>query len=140
MSRETSASRRLCSTSMCVLIALHAGSWSSSARKRFRVFSIEAPLAQTPSVPSQLSITMTDTVAHSACQYAGGPPMNTDISGIGVRISFYLQTIFLGELLYPSSPIFLMSNYTARVQLVCLRDQNLSTKSLGHCTPSLQQI
>jgi hypothetical protein len=23
--------------------------------------------------------------------------MNTDISGIGVRISFYLQTIFLGE-------------------------------------------
>ncbi|KAJ6542537.1 hypothetical protein DFH09DRAFT_1173928 [Mycena vulgaris] len=30
-----------------------------------------------------------------ACNYAGGPPMNTDISGIGVRVSFYLQTLFL---------------------------------------------
>ncbi|KAF7360392.1 hypothetical protein MVEN_00769000 [Mycena venus] len=25
----------------------------------------------------------------------GGPPMNTDVSGIGVRVSFYLQTLFL---------------------------------------------
>ncbi|KAJ7613166.1 hypothetical protein FB45DRAFT_273496 [Roridomyces roridus] len=25
----------------------------------------------------------------------GGPPLNTDVSGIGVRISFYLQTVFL---------------------------------------------
>lgn len=24
--------------------------------------------------------------------------MNTDISGVGVRISFYLQTLFLGQL------------------------------------------
>ncbi|KIM74202.1 hypothetical protein PILCRDRAFT_828496 [Piloderma croceum F 1598] len=31
----------------------------------------------------------------NVCQYTNGPPMNTDISGIGVRISFYLQTIFL---------------------------------------------
>ncbi|KAJ7473618.1 hypothetical protein B0H11DRAFT_2036576 [Mycena galericulata] len=30
------------------------------------------------------------------CATSGeGPPMNTDISGIGVRISFYLQTLFL---------------------------------------------
>ncbi|KAJ7021306.1 hypothetical protein C8F04DRAFT_1273912 [Mycena alexandri] len=30
------------------------------------------------------------------CTYgSGGPPMNTDISGIGVRVSFYLQTLFL---------------------------------------------
>ena len=28
--------------------------------------------------------------------------MNTDISGIGVRISFYLQTIFLGEFVCPT--------------------------------------
>jgi hypothetical protein len=31
------------------------------------------------------------------CPYSGGPPMNNDVSGIGVRISFYLQTLFLGE-------------------------------------------
>ncbi|KAJ7202536.1 hypothetical protein GGX14DRAFT_462875 [Mycena pura] len=32
-----------------------------------------------------------------SCVYgSGGPPMNTDISGIGVRLSFYLQTVFLG--------------------------------------------
>ncbi|KAJ7763674.1 hypothetical protein DFH07DRAFT_812734 [Mycena maculata] len=30
-----------------------------------------------------------------ACPSGGGPPMNTDISGIGVRVSFYLQTLFL---------------------------------------------
>ncbi|KZP08197.1 hypothetical protein FIBSPDRAFT_1052534 [Athelia psychrophila] len=30
------------------------------------------------------------------CAYEGAPPMNTDISGVGVRISFYLQTLFLG--------------------------------------------
>ncbi|KAJ7731815.1 hypothetical protein DFH07DRAFT_150502 [Mycena maculata] len=29
------------------------------------------------------------------CQNGEGPPMNTDISGIGVRVSFYLQTLFL---------------------------------------------
>ncbi|KAJ7268578.1 hypothetical protein C8J57DRAFT_1325606 [Mycena rebaudengoi] len=29
------------------------------------------------------------------CPYSGGPAMNTDISGIGVRVSFYLQTLFL---------------------------------------------
>ncbi|KAJ7118140.1 hypothetical protein C8R44DRAFT_982867 [Mycena epipterygia] len=29
------------------------------------------------------------------CPNGGGPPMNTDISGIGVRFSFYLQTLFL---------------------------------------------
>ncbi|KAJ7708086.1 hypothetical protein B0H17DRAFT_1191585 [Mycena rosella] len=28
-------------------------------------------------------------------QNGGGPAMNTDISGIGVRVSFYLQTLFL---------------------------------------------
>jgi hypothetical protein len=27
----------------------------------------------------------------------GGPPLNQDIAGTGVRISFYLQTLFLGE-------------------------------------------
>ena len=32
----------------------------------------------------------------SSCNYTRGPPLNTDISGIGVRISFYLQTLFLG--------------------------------------------
>ncbi|KAJ6549848.1 hypothetical protein B0H19DRAFT_1159882 [Mycena capillaripes] len=32
----------------------------------------------------------------NSCAYIGGPPMNTDISGIGVRVSFYLQTVFLG--------------------------------------------
>ena len=32
----------------------------------------------------------------SSCQYIRGPPLNSDISGIGVRISFYLQTLFLG--------------------------------------------
>jgi hypothetical protein len=31
-----------------------------------------------------------------ACMSTGGPPMNTDVSGIGVRVSFYLQTLFLG--------------------------------------------
>jgi len=31
-----------------------------------------------------------------SCNYTRGPPLNTDISGIGVRISFYLQTLFLG--------------------------------------------
>ncbi|KAJ7186456.1 hypothetical protein C8R46DRAFT_1057234 [Mycena filopes] len=31
-----------------------------------------------------------------ACAFgSGGPPLNTDISGIGVRVSFYLQTLFL---------------------------------------------
>ncbi|KAJ6570327.1 hypothetical protein B0H10DRAFT_2108502 [Mycena sp. CBHHK59/15] len=30
-----------------------------------------------------------------SCIYPAGPPMNTDISGIGVRVSFYLQTLFL---------------------------------------------
>jgi hypothetical protein len=43
--------------------------------------------------------------------------MNTDISGIGVRISFYLQTIFLGEQLrveilprnFPSNILFSLS-------------------------------
>jgi hypothetical protein len=34
--------------------------------------------------------------AAGACIYSEGPPMNTDIGGIGVRISFYLQTLFLG--------------------------------------------
>lgn len=33
----------------------------------------------------------------SICPYNGGPTMNMDLSGIGVRVSFYLQTIFLGE-------------------------------------------
>lgn len=28
----------------------------------------------------------------------GGPPLNTDIGGIGVRISFYLQSLFLALL------------------------------------------
>ncbi|KAJ7759549.1 hypothetical protein B0H16DRAFT_593764 [Mycena metata] len=32
-----------------------------------------------------------------SCAYIGGPPLNTDISGIGVRLSFYLQTVFLGN-------------------------------------------
>ncbi|KAJ7753574.1 hypothetical protein B0H16DRAFT_1886966 [Mycena metata] len=31
-----------------------------------------------------------------SCPTSGGPPMNTNISGIGVRLSFYLQTLFLG--------------------------------------------
>jgi hypothetical protein len=32
------------------------------------------------------------------CRFAdGGPPLNQDIAGTGVRISFYLQTLFLGE-------------------------------------------
>ncbi|KAJ7797269.1 hypothetical protein B0H14DRAFT_2912188, partial [Mycena olivaceomarginata] len=31
-----------------------------------------------------------------SCAYIGGPPLKTDISGIGVRVSFYLQTVFLG--------------------------------------------
>ncbi|KAF7343072.1 hypothetical protein MVEN_01737600 [Mycena venus] len=31
-----------------------------------------------------------------SCTDGGGPSMNTDISGIGVRVSFYLQTLFLG--------------------------------------------
>ncbi|KAJ7633786.1 hypothetical protein DFH06DRAFT_1221673 [Mycena polygramma] len=31
-----------------------------------------------------------------SCSSSGGPPLNTDISGIGVRMSFYLQTVFLG--------------------------------------------
>ncbi|KAJ7149169.1 hypothetical protein C8R43DRAFT_1007404 [Mycena crocata] len=31
----------------------------------------------------------------TSCIHGGGPPMNTDISGIGVRVSFYLQTLFL---------------------------------------------
>ncbi|KZP03092.1 hypothetical protein FIBSPDRAFT_969317 [Athelia psychrophila] len=34
--------------------------------------------------------------ASIVCAYEGAPPMNTDISGVGVRISFYLQTLFLG--------------------------------------------
>lgn len=32
----------------------------------------------------------------SSCNYTTGPPLNADISGIGVRTSFYLQTLFLG--------------------------------------------
>ncbi|KZP15426.1 hypothetical protein FIBSPDRAFT_81626 [Athelia psychrophila] len=32
----------------------------------------------------------------TTCAYVGGPPMNTDISGVGVRVSFYLQTLFIG--------------------------------------------
>ena len=39
---------------------------------------------------------MSDDTA-AICLHGGGPPMNTDVSGIGVRISFYLQTLFLGE-------------------------------------------
>ncbi|KAF7978017.1 hypothetical protein HWV62_1885 [Athelia sp. TMB] len=35
-------------------------------------------------------------MSNITCQFSGGPPLNTDISGVGVRISFYLQTIFLG--------------------------------------------
>ncbi|KDQ58160.1 hypothetical protein JAAARDRAFT_34971 [Jaapia argillacea MUCL 33604] len=34
----------------------------------------------------------------TACPSGGGPPINTDIGGIGVRISFYLQALFLGLL------------------------------------------
>lgn len=34
----------------------------------------------------------------SFCQNGGGPPINSDISGIGVRVSFYLQTLFLAVL------------------------------------------
>lgn len=31
------------------------------------------------------------------CSIIGGaPPMNTDISGTGVRVSFYLQALLLG--------------------------------------------
>ncbi|KAJ7118143.1 hypothetical protein C8R44DRAFT_878772 [Mycena epipterygia] len=33
----------------------------------------------------------------TACPNGEGPPMNTDISGIGVRFSFYLQTLFLSN-------------------------------------------
>ncbi|KAF7983538.1 hypothetical protein HWV62_21102 [Athelia sp. TMB] len=32
---------------------------------------------------------------NNTCKFTGGPPLNTDISGVGVRVSFYLQTIFL---------------------------------------------
>ncbi|PVF96966.1 hypothetical protein CPB86DRAFT_786453 [Serendipita vermifera] len=32
------------------------------------------------------------------CVNNGGPPMNMDVSGIGVRVSFYLQTLFLAYL------------------------------------------
>lgn len=33
----------------------------------------------------------------SSCPYSNGaPPLNSDISGIGVRLSFYFQTLFLG--------------------------------------------
>jgi len=34
-------------------------------------------------------------VGRASCTQGGGPPLNTDVSGIGVRISFYLQTLFL---------------------------------------------
>ncbi|PVF99844.1 hypothetical protein CPB86DRAFT_872278 [Serendipita vermifera] len=37
-------------------------------------------------------------LSESTCVNRGGPPMNTDVSGIGVRISFYLQTLFLAYL------------------------------------------
>ena len=30
------------------------------------------------------------------CPYVGGPPLSQDIAGTGVRVSFYLQTLFLG--------------------------------------------
>ncbi|CAK5271571.1 unnamed protein product [Mycena citricolor] len=40
-----------------------------------------------------------------SCPYGGGPPTNTDVSGVGVRFSFYLQTLFLSLLCARSSEI-----------------------------------
>jgi hypothetical protein len=34
--------------------------------------------------------------AKMACPYAHGPPLNTDIAGIGVRVSFYIQSLCHG--------------------------------------------
>ncbi|KDQ58148.1 hypothetical protein JAAARDRAFT_34960 [Jaapia argillacea MUCL 33604] len=39
---------------------------------------------------------MTDSEVHTGCPTSRGPPINTDIGG--VRISFYLQALFLGLL------------------------------------------
>ncbi|KAJ7759520.1 hypothetical protein B0H16DRAFT_1884890 [Mycena metata] len=44
-----------------------------------------------------------------SCAYIGGPPLNTDISGIGVRVSFYLQTVFLGNTLFSYLVLFQLS-------------------------------
>lgn len=44
----------------------------------------------------EATLPLTTTMA-SECSPSGGPQMNTDISGIGVRVSFYLQTLFLSE-------------------------------------------
>jgi len=55
--------------------------------------------------------------------------MNTDIGGIGVRISFYLQTIFLGGRLYlPLMPDPELSIHTSRVQLHSLPGQRHSMR------------
>jgi hypothetical protein len=59
---------------------------------------------------------MHEPVPHSSpsmsdsCANSGGPPMNTDISGIGVRVSFYLQTVFLGNTLFSCHLVLFQSS------------------------------
>jgi hypothetical protein len=38
----------------------------------------------------------------SSCAFAASPPLNTDIAGIGVRISTYAQAFLVGELRFLS--------------------------------------
>lgn len=47
---------------------------------------------QVPRLVLVLSFSRTMSNSATACAYVGGPPMNIDISGIGFRVSFYLQT------------------------------------------------
>lgn len=55
----------------------------------------------------------------SPCPTGFGPTMNTDISGIGVRISFYLQALFLGAQ-SPSIPFPIVSVDAMRRREACL--------------------
>ncbi|KAF5364474.1 hypothetical protein D9758_010664 [Tetrapyrgos nigripes] len=41
----------------------------------------------------------------TTCSYPSGPPLNTDVGGIGVRLSFYLQTIFIAWLVARSTSV-----------------------------------
>ncbi|CAK5270680.1 unnamed protein product, partial [Mycena citricolor] len=66
------------------------------------IFQIASHVARLPISPS-----FAHSMAQSqlSCPYGGGPPTNTDVSGVGVRFSFYLQTLFLSLLCARSSEI-----------------------------------
>ena len=59
---------------------------------------------------------------NSSCPNGGGPPLNNDISGIGVRVSFYIQTLLLGAL---STPFSMFHSKASPSAILCTRSGSL---------------